>query len=160
MANPSPSFGTHGVILEGAKSRVLLAEDDSAFRSTMSLLLRSDGYDVVEVGDGGDALDELVRSLSDESSLRIFDVIITDVRMPGFSGMDVLRAVRGLPEAPPVILMTAFGNKETHREAHRLGALTVLDKPFDLDDLRTAVADALSQRMLSETDEGSDEPRS
>jgi CheY-like chemotaxis protein len=112
----------------------------------MSLILGGDGYEVVEVADGGGVLDELVHSLSDESSLRSFDVIITDVRMPGFSGMDVLRAVRGLPEAPPVILMTAFGNKETHREAHRLGALTVLDKPFDLDDLRAAVANALGRR--------------
>lgn len=111
----------------------------------MSLILRSDGYDVVEVPDGGGVLDVLVRTLADELSLRDFDVIITDVRMPGFSGMDVLRAVRDLPQAPPVIVMTAFGNKETHREADRLGADAVLDKPFDLDDLRRAVERALSR---------------
>lgn len=146
MENPSSLLNRHDAGPPNDRTRVLLAEDDPAFRTTMSLILGGDGYEVVEVADGSGVLDELVHSLSDESSLRSFDVIITDVRMPGFSGMDVLRAVRGLPEAPPVILMTAFGNKETHREAHRLGALTVLDKPFDLDDLRAAVADALGRR--------------
>jgi CheY-like chemotaxis protein len=143
MENPSPSLNKDDGVPADDRTRVLLAEDDPAFRTTMSLILGGDGYEVVEVADGSGVLDELVHSLSDESSLRSFDVIITDVRMPGFSGMDVLRAVRGLPDAPPVILMTAFGNKETHREAQRLGALTVLDKPFDLDDLRAAVANAL-----------------
>ena len=146
MENPGSSLNIDDARPANDRTRVLLAEDDPAFRSTMSLILGGDGYEVVEVADGSGVLDELVDSLSDESSLRSFDVIITDVRMPGFSGMDVLRAVRGLPEAPPVILMTAFGNKETHREAHRLGALTVLDKPFDLEDLRAAVANALGRR--------------
>jgi CheY-like chemotaxis protein len=145
MENPGPALNIDGSV-SADRTRVLLAEDDAAFRTTMSLILGGDGYEVVEVADGSAVLDELVNSLSDESSLRSFDVIITDVRMPGFSGMDVLRAVRGLPEAPPVILMTAFGNKETHREAHRLGVSTVLDKPFDLDDLRAAVANALGRR--------------
>ena len=84
MEDPCPSLSNYDVAPGDDRTRVLLAEDDPAFRTTMSLILGGDGYEVVEVADGSGVLDELVHSLSDESSLRSFGVIITDVRMPGF----------------------------------------------------------------------------
>jgi DNA-binding NtrC family response regulator len=64
------------------------------------------------------------------------DVLVSDVRMPGLGGLDVLRGLRHCEWANPVILITAFGDEATHLEAVRLGAAAVLDKPFDVDDLR------------------------
>jgi DNA-binding NtrC family response regulator len=67
-------------------------------------------------------------------------LIISDVRMPGVSGLDVLATLRREDWSTPVILMTAFGDLETRAEARRLGAKALFDKPFDVDDLRTAVS--------------------
>jgi DNA-binding response OmpR family regulator len=64
--------------------------------------------------------------------------------MPGFSGLDVLSALRCLRSHVPVIIITAFGDEPTRRLALGLGALAVLEKPFDLDDLRTAVVNVLA----------------
>jgi DNA-binding NtrC family response regulator len=70
---------------------------------------------------------------------RPLDLIITDVRMHGVTGLEILAGLRENDWSTPVILMTAFGDAELHAEAMRLGALAVLDKPFELDALRTLV---------------------
>jgi len=69
------------------------------------------------------------------------DLIVSDVRMPGWSGLDLLRFLRHRRSAIPVVLITAFGDRDTHERAARLGA-AVLDKPFALADLRRAIDDA------------------
>ena len=61
--------------------------------------------------------------------------MISDIKMPGLSGLDLLDTLRRSDWAMPVILITAFGDRETHDEAIRLGAVRVFDKPFELDDL-------------------------
>ena len=66
-------------------------------------------------------------------------MIVSDVRMPGLDGLSVLRALRRHPWCPPVIIITAFGEAGLHEEALRLGATTVLDKPFEVDRLRAEV---------------------
>ena len=128
------------------RPRVLLAEDDPELRTLISLSLRWDGYVVVEAADGTEALECFGGSLLSTCAPRAFDLIVSDIRMPGFSGMDVLFALRGMSTAPPVILITAFGDYATHERAKRFGALEVLDKPFDLSDLRAAVSRALAHR--------------
>jgi DNA-binding response OmpR family regulator len=67
------------------------------------------------------------------------DAIIMDVRMPGYSGIHILAALRAAQWSTPVILITAFGDARVHEEGARLGAAVVFDKPFDIDDLRTAL---------------------
>lgn len=116
---------------------ILLAEDDAEMRSLVAAQLRDDGYDPIEVGDGV----ELVRAIHrfEHAAARIH-LIITDIRMPGFNGMEVLEYLRYAGMRVPVIVMTAFGDRRTHAEAHALEAVMVLDKPFDIDDLRAAVA--------------------
>jgi DNA-binding NtrC family response regulator len=74
-----------------------------------------------------------------------FDAIVTDVMMPGFSGLDVLTAVQRHLEGVPVLVVTAFGDARVCRIAEALGSIAVLSKPFDLDDLRTTLANAISR---------------
>jgi DNA-binding response OmpR family regulator len=75
-------------------------------------------------------------------------VIVTDLRMPGVSGLSVLRTIREYGWRVPVVLITAFGSEETLNEAARLDAAIVLHKPFELDDLRMAIRCLLPQPLV------------
>ena len=72
-----------------------------------------------------------------------FDLIISDIRMPGITGIEVLEGLHAHENCPPMILITAFGDKETHAQAHRLGAAAIFDKPFDIEDLLANVRETL-----------------
>jgi CheY-like chemotaxis protein len=126
--------------------RVLLAEDDPDMRELLASALRQDGLDVVEARDGAALLDRLAEALSADGDLDGYDVIVSDIRMPGYSALDILAGVRRALRHTPVILITAFGDRVTHERAMRLGAIAVFDKPFDIDDLRMAVFHELDQR--------------
>ena len=133
------SFSSHGTVLMSTGYRVLLAEDDAEFRRLLATLLESDGYDVQQAADG----QQVVEWLAYWSDLGPMDancsLIISDIRMPGYSGLDVLTSLHCLGSQIPVILITAFGDDATRRQAVRLGAVAFLSKPFDMDDLRTVV---------------------
>lgn len=120
--------------------RVLVAEDDPEMRRLVVDALREDGYEVTEATDG-DQLQVMVTAAGGGSSASV-DLIISDVRMPMRSGLDILRSVRSADWAVPVILMTAFSDDATRASADALGAI-LFDKPFALDDLRTAVVNLL-----------------
>ena len=124
--------------------RLLLAEDDGAFRFLLVSELRKDGYQVVAVSNGVDLIDILGDSLSRDGSLAPFDLVLSDLRMPGWPGLEALAKFGHSPGMPPFILFTAFGDEETHKRALDIGALTLLDKPFDIDYLRELVAQVLS----------------
>ena len=124
------------------RPRVLLAEDDPEMRALVVLTVEQDGYEVVEVVDGAMMLDQLEAAVYAPTARR-FDLIISDVRMPRLSGMDILAALHCSYCATPVIMITAFGDDFVHAEARELGARVVLDKPFDLDVLRAAVREAV-----------------
>jgi CheY-like chemotaxis protein len=115
--------------------RVLVAEDQREMRVLMSEVLRREGYEVLEAASGTELIDRLVTGLIADDDARAPDLIVTDVRMPGCTGLEVLARLRRNDWSTPVILITAFGDPATHEEAHRLGAAYVLDKPFELDDL-------------------------
>ncbi len=114
------------------KPRVLLAEDQVEMRSMVSSRLKREGYEVIEALDGDDLLRQLQAALL---SGRPPQAIVSDVRMPGVSGLEVLARVRRADADTPVVLITAFGDADLHSTAERLGADCVLDKPFDLDEL-------------------------
>jgi CheY-like chemotaxis protein len=108
-------------------------------RSLIATALRADGFDVLEACDGRE-LHDMVRAMCPPGArMDLPDVIVSDVRMPGPSGLDGLSLLRQSTWAIPVIVITGFGDSAVHDEARRLGAAVVLDKPFDLDVLRTAV---------------------
>lgn len=123
----------------GRYPRVLIGEDDAEMRSVLSEALREKGYTVVECRDGLNVLDRLGSVLlSPDVTSREperFDLIISDIRMPGVNGMTILEGVQLFEGFPPMILITAFGDEETHAEAARLGVAAMFDKPFDIDDL-------------------------
>jgi DNA-binding response OmpR family regulator len=122
---------------------VLLAEDDYELRSMVASVLRREGFDVVEVHNGTELLEQVGSCLLDRKHHMRFDLIITDLRMPGKSGLDILNGLDQGGITTPVLLMTAFGDERTRALARRFGAVGVLDKPFDLDDLIALVAEAV-----------------
>ena len=116
--------------------RLLLAEDDEEMRSLLGSTLRGDGYDIVEAADGAEMLECITAA---ESSGQTMDLVVADIRMPGLTGLQVLERIRQPDFDTPVILITAFGDRATHDKAYALGAAAILDKPFELDDLRSVV---------------------
>ncbi len=125
---------------------IILAEDDEAFRHLMAEVLRRDGHEVIEA-DNGDRLLEMIREgLDDGIPIHRPDLIISDIRMFGASGLDALEVLRQRDWMTPMILMTAFGSPEVHEKGRRLGAAAVFDKPFPLEDLRLFVRSLLRDR--------------
>ena len=116
------------------KLRVLIAEDDEEFRTVLCEGFQGAGYEVTACKHGMDLIRQL-RSLDTPAQPEAFDIIVSDVRMPGVTGLSVLAGLREMTGIPPIILITAFGDDETHDEAARLGAFAILDKPFDLTEL-------------------------
>ncbi|HLM76119.1 MAG TPA: response regulator [Polyangiaceae bacterium] len=123
---------------------IVVADDDDEMRSLLSGLFRADGFVVSEAKDGQELLAMLVAKTAPDGTAIAPDLVITDVQMPGATGIRVLSHVRRAHPTVPVILITAFGSVELHAQASRLGAATVLDKPFDVSELRRLV-----QRLLS-----------
>ncbi len=126
------------------RARVLVAEDDEEIRTVMCASLRDDGYDVTEAVDGSELVDWIAATV--EGQAQPFDVIVSDIQMPGFTALDVMAGLRRAVSRIPIILTTAYGDANTRLTARRLGARRVLDKPFDLSALRAAVAEALPER--------------
>lgn len=120
---------------------ILLAEDDPDLREMLAAVLRRDGYEVVEAADGDTALDHLAAFLVGNPAQRA-ELIVTDIRMPGCTGMQLLEGLRAADWPIPFVLITAFGDPELHEHAERLGAARVVDKPFTLRRFLDAVHDA------------------
>ena len=134
--------------LGGRAARILLAEDDTEMRSMLSAALRSDGYEVVEASSGSALLEEISMLLFRGEAIPA-DLIVSDERMPGLSGSEVLAGLRRACWPTPFILITGFGDHATHRQAFRLGASAVFDKPFDLDELRQTIVGLLQRTTPS-----------
>jgi DNA-binding NtrC family response regulator len=117
---------------------VALAEDDDDLRSLLATMLRRAGYRVREFSSGS----QLLRTLGPAAPGGI-DLVISDIRMPGASGLEVLATLHSGEQPVPVVLMTAFGDRSTHEKALEMGAAALLDKPFELDEL-LSLADRLT----------------
>jgi len=117
-----------------AAPRVLVAEDDYELRLLITQALQRHGYDVIEVKDGWQLQQRLEFSRVFFGERWDFDLMVSDIRMPGMGGMEALAAMQDQPTPPPVILITAFGDREAYARAARLGALAFFDKPIDLDE--------------------------
>jgi DNA-binding response OmpR family regulator len=107
-------------------------------RQLVAESLRKDGYDVIEESDGGRLLVRVASVYSSHRPAEPFDLIVSDIRMPVCSGLQILKGLREARWTTPVILMTAFGDDETKERADKLGAL-LFDKPFRMDVLRLVV---------------------
>ncbi len=123
-------------------SRILLIDDEASLREVVSYILTEAGHEVVTAADGDEGLTRFEADLP--------ELVVTDIRMPGTGGMEILRRVRESGRMPPVpvIVLTAHGTVEQAVEAMKLGAWTYLLKPFNRDELRLTVAQALTARRL------------
>jgi two-component system response regulator PilR (NtrC family) len=130
--NPEP--GTR------AQARLLVVDDERSMRELLSIVLRREGYDVTLAENGRAAIDQLERGR--------FDLLISDIKMPDMTGVDVLRAAKRIDPDILGIMITAFASADTAIEAMRLGAHDYLSKPFDVDELKMKVRNALEQRLL------------
>jgi len=139
-----PSLEQAAVVPRG---RILLAEDDAELRALIGATLRERGFAVVEASDGDALIEKLVETLPSDQSSADFDLILSDIRMPQFSALDVLLGARRFITRIPVVLITAFGDATTHEHARRRGATAVLNKPVRLAELCATVERVLSQRV-------------
>ena len=119
---------------------LLLVDDDDEFRETVASRFRTRGFPVTEARSGEEALEAARR--------REFDVAVVDVMMPGMSGVDVLKELKGGPADCEVIMLTGQGSIETAVEAMKAGAYDFLTKPFPLKDLEALVGRAYERRAL------------
>jgi two-component system response regulator PilR (NtrC family) len=120
--------------------RVLIVDDEPGMRDFLSILLRKEGYAVSAAESSDKAIELMARGE--------FDLVISDISMPGLSGIEVLRQARASSPDTPVILITAYASTESAVEALKLGAYDYLIKPFDVEELKNVVHNALEKRRL------------
>lgn len=118
---------------------ILLAEDDKEMRALLTHALRRAGYFVTECSNGMELLDHLGSYILPGEEHEQVDLVISDIRMPGLTGLEILEGVSKHENFPPFFLITAFGDAEAHAQAERFGARAMFDKPFDVDDLLAKV---------------------
>jgi DNA-binding NtrC family response regulator len=119
-------------------ARILVADDEPKLGNVVTQMLQLDGHEVLRVVGGEEARAALASGR--------FDVVVTDLRMPGTDGVAVLRSARALAAPPEVIVMTAYGSAESAVEAMKAGAADYLIKPFSMDELRLRVGRLAAQR--------------
>ena len=130
---------------------ILVVDDERSMREFLSIMLKKEGHDVVVADSGRAAVKILER--------RPVDLLISDIKMPDMSGVDVLRKAKEIRQDIVGIMITAFKSTESAVEALRLGAHDYLEKPFDNAQLKKKVRDALTQRRLREYDILGDSPQ-
>jgi CheY-like chemotaxis protein len=117
---------------------VLVADDDPEMLRLLAEALRSDWHEVIEARDGGQLLVRIAEEFHRRTSLSEFDVIVSDVRMPVCSGLELAEHLAEDGWKIPCLLLTAFGDEETRRRAERIGAV-LLEKPVALELVRVTV---------------------
>jgi two-component system response regulator PilR (NtrC family) len=122
-------------------ARVLVVDDERSMREFLEIFLRSEGH-AVRTAEG-------LAAARAELAADDFDVVITDVQMPGGTGLDLLRLVQAESPETVVIVMTAFASTETAIEAMKAGAYDYVSKPFKVDEMRVVVEKALEKKLLS-----------
>ena len=142
---PRPSANPHRPPAHEATSlEILVMEDDPEMGALVRDALRRDGHRVLLLENGLLGMAHLHTKLIDRLALP--DLVVADIVLPGFKGLDILASLRRAGSSVPVILMTAFPSEQTRARAAEMGAMALLDEPFDLDSLRGLVA---SQRGRS-----------
>lgn len=126
-------------------ARILIADDEASLRKVLSASLRKEGYEVVAAKNADEALQLLEASESLETGDPI-ELLISDIRMPGMDGMELLNRVKERYKDLPVILLTAHGTVDLAVQALKKGAFDFVSKPYDRDELHAVLRKALNQR--------------
>ncbi len=120
--------------------RILIADDHDALRRGLARGLTEVGHEVEEASNGNAAIEKLHEGY--------FDVVLSDLKMGGSDGLDVLRTTRALYPTTAVILMTAFGSVNTAVEAMKIGAFDYVQKPFEIEEMEVKIEKALEVRRM------------
>jgi two-component system response regulator PilR (NtrC family) len=121
-------------------SKILVVDDEQSMRDFLAIMLKKEGHDVVTAGNGNDALKAV--------QAEIFDLVISDMKMPGIDGIEVLKTVKDVSSETVVIMITAYATAETAVEAMKLGASDYVIKPFKIDELKLIINNSLEKRHL------------
>jgi DNA-binding NtrC family response regulator len=119
-------------------ARILVVDDEPNICQVLSAVLRKEGHEVEVCRDGEEAL-----LLMEKTPV---DLLITDVIMNNVSGVELLQRVQAASPQTPVVMMTAYGTIKSAVDAIKLGAFDYLAKPFDMDQMKSVVRKALTQR--------------
>jgi DNA-binding NtrC family response regulator len=120
--------------------RILIVDDEEGMRRLLGRVLSRDGYETVIVASAAEAMQQV---LTDK-----FDLVITDIHMPGENGLDLLRELKAFDPSQNIIVITAYGTVESAVQALRSGAYDYLTKPFETDEIKLTVAKALERERL------------
>jgi two-component system response regulator PilR (NtrC family) len=127
-------------LAEHRAPRILVVDDERSMRELLAIVLRREGYEVTLAENGRSAIALLEREP--------IDILISDIKMPDLSGVEVLRAAKRIDPDILGIMITAFASTDTAVEAMRLGACDYLSKPFDIDLLKMKVREKIENRQL------------
>ena len=117
---------------------MLIVDDESLIRWSLAEMLIDHDYTVMEAGSGREALAVL------ENPPKCVEVVMLDYRLPDTNGLQLLTAIRGLSPASRIVMMTAYGTADVMAEATRLGAVCVVNKPIEMQDVAGIVSRALA----------------
>lgn len=120
--------------------KILVVDDEKSMRDFLALVLKKEGYFVAVASDGQEAIQTLQKD--------IFDLVITDLKMPKQSGIDVLKVVKETAGETLVIMITAFASTETAVDALKQGAYDYITKPFQIEEVKLIIRNALEKRRL------------
>ncbi len=120
--------------------RVLIVDDEKGMRDFLSIMLKKEGYAVQQAESADKAAEMIARG--------DFDLVISDISMPGPSGLEVLKRSKASNPEMPVIMITAYASTESAIEALKLGAYDYIVKPFDIEEMKAVVRNALEKRRL------------
>ena len=123
------------------KKRILIADDEVALLRTMAFTLKRKGFDVDIVEDGENALKKIMKTYQNN---KLYDLIITDIQMPGLSGLELISKTREAGINTPILAITGFGNMNMVVELMRAGCKDYLDKPFSMKEFIDRVSKLLN----------------
>ncbi len=116
--------------------KILIIDDERPIRETLEMFLREKGYEVLTSEDGEGGLEALQNERP--------EIVILDIRLPGMDGLEVLRRIREAGEYIHVIMITAYRDAETTKQAMKLGAYEYIHKPLDADEFEVAIERAVN----------------
>ena len=121
--------------------KILIVDDEHSMRDVLSIMLKRAGYAVTTAGDGEEGIAHINKD--------IYDLVITDLKMPKLGGLEVLKAVKEVSPETVVLVITAFASTDSAVEAMKRGAYDYLTKPFQVDEVQLIIRNALERRRLS-----------
>ncbi len=129
-------------VMDGESSFILVVDDEEIMRSFLHDVLAGEGYQVHVAHTGEEAVNK--------ASRKKYDLVITDIKMPGIDGMGVLSQVKELSPTTEVVVMTGYASLESAVESMKRGAADYITKPFNIDQIRIVVAKTLERRKLKQ----------